>query len=84
LAREATAARAAWTLEPGADGARWRLRPDATLDPTLRAVHAVAAAAEVLLSSPLAGCVAACPGQGCGWLFADPRRRRRWCSIDQQ
>ena len=42
---------------------------------------AVAAAAEDLLTSPLGTCVAACPGVGCGWLFADPRRRRRWCSM---
>jgi predicted RNA-binding Zn ribbon-like protein len=23
--------------------------------------------------------VRACPGDGCGWLFADPRGQRRWC-----
>jgi len=80
LAREATAARAASTLEPGPDGARWRLRPDDAA-PTLLALHAIAASAETLLVSSLAGCVAACPGAGCGWLFADPRRRRRWCSM---
>ena len=27
------------------------------------------------------GRVAACPGTGCGWIFADPRGRRRWCSM---
>jgi predicted RNA-binding Zn ribbon-like protein len=83
LAREATAARAASILEPGPDGARWRLRPDgaAIAPPALLALHAIAASAEDLLISPLAGCVAACPGSGCGWLFADPRRRRRWCSM---
>jgi predicted RNA-binding Zn ribbon-like protein len=85
LAGEATAARAASTFEPGPDGARWRLVRTAPTGPaveaTLLAVHAVAAAAEDLLASRLAGCVAACPGRGCGWLFADPRRRRRWCSM---
>jgi predicted RNA-binding Zn ribbon-like protein len=86
LSLEAAAARAAARLEPGPDGARWRLRSGpgrlgAAHDPTLLALHAVAAIAEELLVSPLAGCVAACPGVGCGWLFADPRRRRRWCSM---
>jgi predicted RNA-binding Zn ribbon-like protein len=86
LSLEAIAARAASRLEPGPDGVRWRLlsgpgRPGAAHDPTLSALHAVAAIAEDLLVSPLAGCVAACPGVGCGWLFADPRRRRRWCSM---
>jgi len=80
LSREATAARAASTLEPGPDGARWRLRPDGGTA-TLLALHAVASSAERLLVSSLSGCVAACPGQDCGWLFADPRRRRRWCSM---
>ena len=91
LSGRAAAARAASRLEPGPVGARWRLRPGSGLagsgpagsglDPTLLALHAVAAVAEELLVSPLAGCVAACPGRGCGWLFADPRRRRRWCSM---
>jgi hypothetical protein len=42
---------------------------------------AIAQSAAELLTSPLAPVVAACPGVGCGWLFADPRRRRRWCSM---
>jgi hypothetical protein len=50
LARVATAARAASTLEPGPDGARWRLRPDDTA-PSLLALHATAASAETLLVS---------------------------------
>ncbi|MGE5829869.1 MAG: CGNR zinc finger domain-containing protein [Micromonosporaceae bacterium] len=25
--------------------------------------------------------MSACPGEICGWLFADPRGRRRWCSM---
>src|SRR6478736_4345946 len=25
--------------------------------------------------------VHACPGNDCGWLFLDPRNRRRWCSM---
>lgn len=42
---------------------------------------AVAWSAAGLLISPLAAQVGACPGDGCGWLFADPRARRRWCSM---
>jgi predicted RNA-binding Zn ribbon-like protein len=54
--------------------ARWVVDP---ADPELLVTAIVAD----LLESPLAGAVAACPGQGCGWLFADPRGRRRWCSM---
>lgn len=32
-----------------------------------------------LLTSPVSRGVRACPGAGCGWLFYDPRGRRRWC-----
>ena len=42
---------------------------------------AVAWAAGELLTSPAAAQAAACPGEGCGWIFADPRGRRRWCSM---
>jgi predicted RNA-binding Zn ribbon-like protein len=82
ISDEAVAARAASCLRPGDDDgpARWEL--DVTGLPAARAgLHAAAGSAELLLLSPLAGCVAACPGVGCGWLFADPRRRRRWCSM---
>jgi hypothetical protein len=34
-----------------------------------------------LLTSPRAAFVRTCPGSGCGWLFLDPRGRRRWCSM---
>jgi predicted RNA-binding Zn ribbon-like protein len=46
-----------------------------------RAVQAVLLAAGDLVTSDRLGDVAACPGVGCGWLFTDPRRRRRWCSM---
>jgi predicted RNA-binding Zn ribbon-like protein len=39
---------------------------------------AVARAAGELLAAGPTG-VRACPGHGCGWLFLDPRGRRRWC-----
>ncbi|PZS34823.1 MAG: hypothetical protein DLM61_02955 [Pseudonocardiales bacterium] len=44
-------------------------------------VLAAATAVEDLLCSPLSRVVAVCAGRGCGWLFADPRRRRRWCDM---
>jgi predicted RNA-binding Zn ribbon-like protein len=37
--------------------------------------------AERLLGDPVVQWVRACPGEGCGWLFVDSRRRRRWCSM---
>jgi predicted RNA-binding Zn ribbon-like protein len=61
-----TGAQARWVL-PGAD-------PAAPL-------FAVAWSAGALLTSVPAGGVLACPGAGCGWLFHDPRGRRRWCSM---
>src|SRR5262245_4264734 len=54
--------------------ARFDLGTDA--EAPLRA--AVFAAAQVL-TSPISRGVRACPGSGCGWLFYDPRGRRRWC-----
>ncbi len=61
--------------------AEWDLTLLAGSDPALAALHSAALAAEDLLRSPLAAVVSACPGEGCGWLFADRRRRRRWCSM---
>ena len=83
LNAELRAATATLTLTPGAapaaDAGRasWQL-DQSSVDLPLRAV---AWAAAELLTSPLAARVAACPGQGCGWVFADPRGRRRWCSM---
>jgi predicted RNA-binding Zn ribbon-like protein len=76
--REVRRAGAAATLRP-ADGspARWSI-DDGGLDLPLLAVAWSAAA---LLTSPGGRAVAACPGTGCGWVFADPRGRRRWCSM---
>lgn len=77
---EAAGARAGSLLAPGgAAGAVWR--PRAAPGTTADALRAVAIAAEALLTSDLSGFVTACPGEGCGWLFADRRRRRRWCSM---
>lgn len=42
-------------------------------------VLALSRAAGTLLESTDLRTVGRCPGHGCGWLFLDPRRRRRWC-----
>jgi predicted RNA-binding Zn ribbon-like protein len=57
--------------------AMWRLDPSSAAAP----LAAVAWSAAGFLTSPAAGTVGACPGVGCGWVFADPRGRRRWCSM---
>ena len=81
VSAEAARARALGRLVPGQgdEPAGWRLPDDVT--PAAAALAAVATAAEDLLTSSLAAFVAACPGEGCGWLFADRRRKRRWCSM---
>ena len=81
VSAEAAAARSLGRLVPGAGGAPARWEPASVAGPARAALVAVAAAAGDLLTSPLAAVVAACPGEGCGWLFADPRRKRRWCSM---
>jgi predicted RNA-binding Zn ribbon-like protein len=77
LNAELRAATATLSLIPGSGPVAWRL-DESSVDLPLRAV---AWAAAGLLTSPAATRVAACPGQGCGWVFADPRGRRRWCSM---
>jgi predicted RNA-binding Zn ribbon-like protein len=81
VAANARAARAASTLRRstrrGVPLARWVLPVDCVNAPLL----GVAAQLDELLSSSLSCVVAACPGVGCGWLFADPRQRRRWCDM---
>jgi predicted RNA-binding Zn ribbon-like protein len=83
VSRAAAKAHAHATLQPApfpSDGpAGWRLLDSG--DPAERAVDAAALAMERLLTSPDAATVAACPGRACGWLFNDPRGRRRWCSM---
>jgi predicted RNA-binding Zn ribbon-like protein len=76
------AARVQADRQSGADAepsvARWELDTDTDVDAPLLAV---AHAADDLLTSPSGTAVGACPGRGCGWLFTDRRRRRRWCSM---
>jgi predicted RNA-binding Zn ribbon-like protein len=63
-------------LAPAADGTLARFDPGDDEESPLRA--AVFGAVEVL-TSPMSLGVRACPGVGCGWVFYDPRGRRRWC-----
>jgi len=63
---------------PDAGPAVWRRADRGGLDPALTGL---AVAASDLLTSPAGARVSACPGEGCGWVFTDPRRRRRWCSM---
>ena len=62
----------------GGQPARWAITDESRVDLPLLAV---AWSAAVLLTSAAGGQVGACPGVGCGWLFANPRGRRRWCSM---
>jgi predicted RNA-binding Zn ribbon-like protein len=57
-------------------GAGWVIPEEVGLElPVLE----VARAAATLLSSDELAKVGRCPGHSCGWLFKDPRGRRRWC-----
>jgi predicted RNA-binding Zn ribbon-like protein len=78
VASAAEDAAGAARLEPTPGGASWVLGEHSGLG---LPVDAVAWEAAALLVSGGAAAVAACPGGGCGWLFSDPRRRRRWCSM---
>ena len=75
--REVQAAASASGLLPGRP-ATWTISDQSRLDLPLLAVAWSAAG---LLTSAAGNQVGACPGVGCGWLFANPRGRRRWCSM---
>jgi predicted RNA-binding Zn ribbon-like protein len=81
VAREAALLASSSTLVPGDHGAPARWAPAATTDPMLLPYLAVVRATADLLTSDLAYHVRACPMPDCGWLFADPSGRRRWCSM---
>jgi predicted RNA-binding Zn ribbon-like protein len=59
--------------------AAWQLRADA--DPVLVPYAALLLDVGRLLTEPAARHVRACPMPDCGWVFADPSGRRRWCSM---
>lgn len=60
-------------------GEGWKLRADAGPEIPLLAL---ARSAADLLASDAVEDVGRCPGHGCGWLFLDPRGRRRWCVME--
>jgi predicted RNA-binding Zn ribbon-like protein len=75
-AREAATAAALVSERP--PGRRWVISPSAGLDqPALE----LAQAAGAFLAATELGTVGTCPGTDCGWLFLDPRGRRRWCTM---
>lgn len=79
FAAAADEANAVRRLMRSSDGAA-SFRLPAGDDPRLP-VHAAALAVADLLGDPARSTVRACPGDGCGWLFLDPRGRRVWCSM---
>jgi predicted RNA-binding Zn ribbon-like protein len=79
VAAQARLAAAASRLDPAAPpGARWLVSEDGGLD--LPVLELGRAAGDFLATVDLAQ-VHRCPGHGCGWLFLDPRGRRRWCTM---
>jgi predicted RNA-binding Zn ribbon-like protein len=79
VAAEARLAAAVSRLDPAAPpGARWLVSGHGGLE--LPALELGRTAGEFLATAELAS-VRRCPGTGCGWLFLDPRGRRRWCTM---
>ena len=79
VAAEARAAGAAAVLVPDKPlGRRW-LIPDTV--GLAQPVLALAWQAASFLDSADLSRVGRCPGTDCGWLFLDPRGRRRWCTM---
>jgi predicted RNA-binding Zn ribbon-like protein len=78
---EARTARAATIFVRAANpGRRWRI-PESGAGLALPMLE-LALAAAALLDSPRVSTIGRCPGHDCGWLFLDPRGRRRWCSME--
>lgn len=77
VARVAQSASGLRRLSRGDGQPRWHV-DEARAGLRLPLLAAGLAAADWLTT---AGSASACPGQGCGWLFADPSGRRRWCSM---
>ena len=79
VASEARAAAAVTVLLPdAAPGRRWAISETAGLAQPLLALAWEAAA---FLDSADLSRLGRCPGTDCGWLFLDPRGRRRWCTM---
>ena len=79
VAAVARAAASAAVLRPEAPpGRRWQIPEGASLELPLLEVGRAAGA---FLASTDLSAVRSCPGTDCGWLFLDPRGRRRWCTM---
>jgi predicted RNA-binding Zn ribbon-like protein len=79
VAAEARAAGAVAVLVPDKPiGRRWLIPEAAGL---AQPVLALAWQATSFLDSAELSRVGRCPGTDCGWLFLDPRGRRRWCTM---
>ena len=76
VARVIEKATARRRLMPTDRGAEWELPEDLALP-----LDNLALVAGELLTGPSRAYVQMCPGESCGWLFLDPRGRRRWCSM---
>jgi predicted RNA-binding Zn ribbon-like protein len=77
VADEARAAAGIAVLDRDAPpGERWLIPERAGL---LLPVLELARSAGAFLASTDLDTVGCCPGHDCGWLFVDPRGRRRWC-----
>lgn len=72
------AAAAALLVRYAPAGRRWLIPDESGL---AKPVLELARAAGDLLASENLDHVGRCPGAGCGWLFLDPRGRRRWCTM---
>jgi len=62
----------------GSDTAHWEFDGPETLDDPLDAFLLEAGS---LLTGDTWELVTACPGDGCGWLFLNTSRRRKWCQM---
>jgi predicted RNA-binding Zn ribbon-like protein len=79
VAKSARAGASAAVLSPERPpGERWKVPESAGLElPLLE----LGRAAGNFLAATDVSAVRACPGHDCGWLFLDPRGRRRWCTM---
>jgi predicted RNA-binding Zn ribbon-like protein len=79
VAAVASAAASAAVLSREAPpGRRWAIPEGTGLE--LPLLELGRASGDLLASTDLRA-VRSCPGHGCGWLFLDPRGRRRWCTM---
>jgi predicted RNA-binding Zn ribbon-like protein len=78
LETELRAATAAVRLSTADTAFLWQIEATTGLEAPLAAT---AWSAGQLLTTVDLRHIHACPGTGCGWLFLDPRGRRRWCTM---